>query len=305
MKELRDLAGSCSPTARSTSSSAGRTARAARGRSSSPTPEDAEQLIFDTRCVHNLATYLNPRRKHVTELGKLAVVVKGCDARAVAGLLREAQLKRDDVVLIGVRCGGVCEDSMAPRAGRAHARDRGAALPRLRQPRAAPRRPPRRRAASPSRRRRCSRSTSASRRSRRSRPSSAGRSGRRSSTSACAATPAARSARCASASAASPTRPSRSGSRPPRTRAATSPGTSRAPCTSPAAASAAASASASARRASRWPAQPQAAAGRRGALRLPRRRRPRGRRPRSATSASTTSRSSSSERRRCTRHEAP
>ena len=42
------------------------------------------------------------------------MVVKGCDARAVAGLLREAQLKREDVVLIGVRCGGVCEDSMPP-----------------------------------------------------------------------------------------------------------------------------------------------------------------------------------------------
>ena len=78
------------------------------------TPDDAGKLIFDTRCLHDLATYLNPRRKQVTDLGKLAIVVKGCDAKAVAGLLREAQLERDRVVLIGVRCGGVCEDSMAP-----------------------------------------------------------------------------------------------------------------------------------------------------------------------------------------------
>ena len=35
------------------------------------------------------------------------MVVKGCDARAVAGLIRETQIKREDVVLIGVRCGGV------------------------------------------------------------------------------------------------------------------------------------------------------------------------------------------------------
>jgi formate dehydrogenase (coenzyme F420) beta subunit len=74
------------------------------------TPDGADQLIFDTRCVHNLATYLNPRRKQVTDLGKLALVVKGCDAKAVAGLLREAQLTRDRVVLIGVRCGGVVEE---------------------------------------------------------------------------------------------------------------------------------------------------------------------------------------------------
>ena len=28
-------------------------------------PEQADKLIFDTRCVHNLAAYLNPRRKHI------------------------------------------------------------------------------------------------------------------------------------------------------------------------------------------------------------------------------------------------
>lgn len=70
-------------------------------------PEEAERLVFDSGCVHNLAVYLNPRRTHVARLGRPAVVVKGCDARAVAGLVRETQLKREDVVLIGVRCGGV------------------------------------------------------------------------------------------------------------------------------------------------------------------------------------------------------
>jgi ferredoxin len=73
-------------------------------------PDQAHRLIFNTRCVHNLATYLNPRRAHLTALGKKAVVVKGCDARALAGLIRETQLKREDVVAIGVRCGGVVRD---------------------------------------------------------------------------------------------------------------------------------------------------------------------------------------------------
>lgn len=72
--------------------------------------DDVERLILDTRCVHNLATYLNPRRPQVTELGKVALVVKGCDVKAVAGLLREQQLTRDRLVLIGVRCGGVLEE---------------------------------------------------------------------------------------------------------------------------------------------------------------------------------------------------
>jgi formate dehydrogenase (coenzyme F420) beta subunit len=73
-------------------------------------PARADTLVFDSRCVHNLAAYLNPRRQHLANLGKPAVVVKGCDARAVAGLIREGQVRREDVVLIGVRCGGVARD---------------------------------------------------------------------------------------------------------------------------------------------------------------------------------------------------
>ena len=66
--------------------------------------------------MHNLVTYLNPRRDNVAELGKIGLVVKGCDVKAVAGLLREAQLTRDDIVLIGVRCGGVLEEAELPEA---------------------------------------------------------------------------------------------------------------------------------------------------------------------------------------------
>jgi len=32
-------------------------------------PADADKLIFDTRCVHILVTFLNPRRDNVAELG--------------------------------------------------------------------------------------------------------------------------------------------------------------------------------------------------------------------------------------------
>jgi formate dehydrogenase (coenzyme F420) beta subunit len=73
-------------------------------------PADAERLVFDARAVHNLATYLNPRRRQVMQLGKPAVVVKACDAKAVAALIRETQITREDVVLIGVRCSGVTDD---------------------------------------------------------------------------------------------------------------------------------------------------------------------------------------------------
>ena len=73
-------------------------------------PEQADKLIFDTRCVQNLAAYLNPRRKQIASLGKPAVVVKGCDARSVAGLLRENQITRESVVIIAMQCSGVLEN---------------------------------------------------------------------------------------------------------------------------------------------------------------------------------------------------
>ena len=74
-------------------------------------PEDTKRLIFDPRAVHNLAAYLSPRRAHLREKGKAAVVVKGCDARAVAALIREKQISREEVILIGIRCAGVFRDS--------------------------------------------------------------------------------------------------------------------------------------------------------------------------------------------------
>lgn len=78
-------------------------------------PGDTARLLFDARCAQNLASYLSPRRSQVARLGRPAVVVKGCDARAVAGLLRENQLRREDVVVIGVRCGGVLAEATAER----------------------------------------------------------------------------------------------------------------------------------------------------------------------------------------------
>ena len=70
-------------------------------------PEDADQLIFDRNCYHNLSVYLT--RPEIKELGRVAVVAKGCDVKSIIVLLQEHQLDRDDVVIIGVGCDGVGE----------------------------------------------------------------------------------------------------------------------------------------------------------------------------------------------------
>jgi len=66
--------------------------------------EDAERLVFDDCCFGNLAVYL-PRDK-VRSMGKIGIVAKGCDLRAINVLLREHVMKREDIVLIGVPCNG-------------------------------------------------------------------------------------------------------------------------------------------------------------------------------------------------------
>jgi hypothetical protein len=70
-------------------------------------PEQADRLVWNRYCVGNLAVYLTS--PEIKRLGRPAVVAKGCDARAVVVLIQESQLKREDVVVIGVGCEGVID----------------------------------------------------------------------------------------------------------------------------------------------------------------------------------------------------
>jgi ferredoxin len=67
------------------------------------TPEEAERLVWNPTCVNNLAVYL----PQAVSRGKVAVVVKPCDVKSVVELIRENQIKRDDVMTIVVPCPGV------------------------------------------------------------------------------------------------------------------------------------------------------------------------------------------------------
>ncbi len=107
--------------------------RGSRGMQAEPVmitrPEQADELVWDPTCVHNLALNLVEDRKalkHKRETPKqpIAVVAKGCDARAVAVLVQEHYFKRDDVYIIGVSCEGtgvVDERKLANHLNGAHA----------------------------------------------------------------------------------------------------------------------------------------------------------------------------------------
>ncbi len=76
--------------------------------------EDAAKLIFTPACVNNLAVYLTKAKKEIPKTGKIGIVVKGCDLKALAGLMGESQLKREELYLIGVPCAGVLASTIHP-----------------------------------------------------------------------------------------------------------------------------------------------------------------------------------------------
>ena len=80
--------------------------------------EEAEQLVWDSGCFSNLSVYL-PRPAERD--GKVAAVVKKCDAETVVGLLQEGQVERENLHLIGVECAGVWEGDRL--AAKCHACD--------------------------------------------------------------------------------------------------------------------------------------------------------------------------------------
>ncbi len=69
--------------------------------------DEADKLIFDQTCTHNLAKYLLNRKDKVT-----GIVVKPCDSRAINLLLSEHQIERDKVFIIGVVCPGIVETGL-------------------------------------------------------------------------------------------------------------------------------------------------------------------------------------------------
>lgn len=65
--------------------------------------EDAERLVWNSFCENNLATYL-PKKK-----GRIGIVAKGCDSRSIVGFLKEKQIERENLVIIGVPCEGMID----------------------------------------------------------------------------------------------------------------------------------------------------------------------------------------------------
>jgi formate dehydrogenase subunit beta len=65
--------------------------------------DEVGELLWGPLCVQNLSKYVLQARDLE---GKVGVLVKGCDARAIVELLKQHQIERDRVVVVGVPCQG-------------------------------------------------------------------------------------------------------------------------------------------------------------------------------------------------------
>lgn len=62
--------------------------------------QECNKLMFDSRCVQNLAVYLT--KKEIKELGKPAIVAPIQVLRSIIQLASEKQIKEDDLVVLGI-----------------------------------------------------------------------------------------------------------------------------------------------------------------------------------------------------------
>lgn len=66
---------------------------------------DAEQaalLVCDQHCEHALGKYVLEQK----DKGRVGLITRGCESRAINRLIADNQLKREDVYLIGIPCTG-------------------------------------------------------------------------------------------------------------------------------------------------------------------------------------------------------
>lgn len=77
-------------------------------------PEDVEKLVWDSYCSNNIAVYLprffTPQRGAKDEkMPRIGVLAKGCDGRSIVGLIKEHQIPRENLYIVGINCRGMID----------------------------------------------------------------------------------------------------------------------------------------------------------------------------------------------------
>lgn len=74
--------------------------------------EDVDKLVWNSFCSNNLAVYLSrffpPQpRKEEPEWPKVGILANGCTGRSLVGLIKEKQIPRENIIIVGVPCSGM------------------------------------------------------------------------------------------------------------------------------------------------------------------------------------------------------
>ncbi len=86
--------------------------------------EEVERLVWNPFCAANLSVYLPLLFKAPADAREakaappppvVGIVLKGCDTRSVVALLQERQVRRENLVLVGVACPGIVDRRKAEK----------------------------------------------------------------------------------------------------------------------------------------------------------------------------------------------
>jgi formate dehydrogenase subunit beta len=72
---------------------------------------DISRLVWDNFCVNNLVVYLPRIIAAAKEKGsfRVGIICKGCDSRSLVELIKEKQIYRDQIYIIGISCPGMLD----------------------------------------------------------------------------------------------------------------------------------------------------------------------------------------------------
>ncbi|MBM4333174.1 MAG: hypothetical protein FJ117_18475 [Deltaproteobacteria bacterium] len=72
--------------------------------------EDLQELWVEDFCHANLSLYLKEIK------GRVGILAKGCDSRSLVSLIKEGQIKREDLYIVGIPCAGQVDPGKAAKA---------------------------------------------------------------------------------------------------------------------------------------------------------------------------------------------
>ncbi|MDR0875182.1 MAG: 4Fe-4S dicluster domain-containing protein [Clostridiales Family XIII bacterium] len=78
-------------------------------------PEEAATLVYNEHCTQSLAKYLVDDRWPET---RIAILARGCESRAINRMIRDNQIRRENLLILGLPCEGT--DAERCRSCRAH-----------------------------------------------------------------------------------------------------------------------------------------------------------------------------------------